>query len=91
PTNVQNIGFNHSPIMLNPPIDFANVGDTFFHNPAAFDPDGDSLDFQQIVPKQGLGQDVPGFITPSSSFFGGPSVETLDHHTGQYMWATHSR
>ena len=88
PTNVQNIGFNHSPIMLFPPIDFASVGDTFFHNPAAYDPDGDSLDFIQIVPKQGLGQDVPGYRPPSSSFFGGPSVETLDRHTGQYMWAT---
>ncbi len=87
PTNVQNIGYNHSPIMLNPPIDFANVGDTFLHNPAAYDPDGDSLDFQQIIPKQGLGADVNGYYSPADPFFGGPSTETLDHHTGQYMWA----
>jgi hypothetical protein len=32
PTNVQNIGYDASPVCLNPPIDFAYVGDTFWHN-----------------------------------------------------------
>ncbi|HEY0262540.1 MAG TPA: hypothetical protein VGB95_05900, partial [Chitinophagales bacterium] len=43
PDDIANIGFNSSPVLYNPPIDFAMVGDTFFHNPLAIDPDGDSL------------------------------------------------
>jgi len=37
------IGRNSTPVLLNPPIDKAGLGYTFIHNPAAFDPDGDSL------------------------------------------------
>lgn len=55
----QFFGFNSSPILLQPPIDFANVGYTFIHNPNAFDPDGDSLHFQLIPPKQNPFNDVP--------------------------------
>ena len=39
----QFFGFNSSPILLQPPIDYANIGYTFIHNPNAFDIDGDSL------------------------------------------------
>jgi hypothetical protein len=42
PTDAANIGLNNSPILLYPPIDYANVNDTFYHNPLAYDPDGDS-------------------------------------------------
>lgn len=87
PTNIQNIGLNHSPILLNPPIDFANVNDTFYHNPLAYDPDGDSLDFIQIVPLQGLGNPVPGYFSPYTNPYVMGDTETLDRHTGMYMWA----
>jgi hypothetical protein len=40
PTNVQDIGYDNSPLCLNPPIDFAYVGDTFWHNPAVYDAQG---------------------------------------------------
>ena len=87
PTNIQNIGLNHSPLLTNPPIDFANVGDTFFHNPGAHDIDGDSLDFQQVFPKQGIGQDVPGYRYPYQIIAGASNHEFLNVHTGQYTWA----
>ena len=87
PTNIQNIGLNHSPILLNPPIDFANVGDTFYHNPLAYDPDGDSLDFKQIEPLQGLGNPVPGYFSPYTFPYVQGDTETLNPHTGMYMWA----
>jgi gliding motility-associated-like protein len=87
PTNIQNIGLNHSPLLLNPPIDFANVGDTFLHNPLAYDPDGDSLDFKQIQPLQGLGNPVPGYFDPHTVPYVPGDTETLDKHTGMYMWA----
>ena len=50
----QFFGHNNSPILLQEPIDFANKGDTFIHNPNAFDPDGDSLTYE-LVPCRGAG------------------------------------
>jgi hypothetical protein len=41
-----NVGFNNTPVLLNPPYDKAFVGKTFVHNPAAFDSDGDSLSYR---------------------------------------------
>ena len=46
----QFFGVNSSPVLLQPPIDFANVGYTFIHNPLAYDEDGDSLHFELITP-----------------------------------------
>ena len=83
-----NLGQNHGPVLLYPPIDLGNVGDTFFHNPAAYDLEADSLRFDLITPKQGLGQDVPGYRDPASSIFGGPSTITIDHLNGEIIWAT---
>ena len=87
PTNIQNIGLNHSPVLYYAPIDFANVGDTFVHSPGAFDIDGDSLDFQQIIPKQGLALDVPGYTYPFQNIPGATNHESLNVHTGLYTWA----
>ncbi len=60
PNDISNIGFNSSPILLNPPIDFANV-DIGFSNPLAYDPDGDSLIYELIDPLQQSGVPVPGY------------------------------
>jgi hypothetical protein len=46
------LGLNNSVVLRNPPIDRATVGQRFCHNPAAFDPDGDSLSFRLVVPFQ---------------------------------------
>jgi gliding motility-associated-like protein len=93
PSNIQNVGFDRSPICLNPPIDFAYIGDTFFHNPAAYDPDGDSISFRMIIPLQYQGAVVPGYHDPT--FYPTPNspndVESLDVHTGMYTWATPQR
>ncbi len=45
----QNLGLNRSPVMLNPPLDSARVGQRFTHNPAAYDADGDSLAYRRRV------------------------------------------
>ena len=47
------LGLNRTPVMLNPPLDSARVGQRFCHNPAAFDADGDSLAYRMSIPKQG--------------------------------------
>jgi hypothetical protein len=76
-------GFNSSPILFNPPIDFGNVNEVFVHNPNAFDPDGDSLSYTLIPPKQGVGMQVPGYVSPTVINPGPDNVLTLDVYTGE--------
>ncbi len=74
-------GFNQSPVLLLPPIDIGCKYRIFTHNPAAYDPDGDSLSFTLIPPKKARGTDVENYTTPlySDSF-------TLDQKNGQVTW-----
>ena len=53
-------GYNNSVQLLNPPIDYANIGELFTHNPGAYDPDGDA----SVIPASaitGSGLEVPGY------------------------------
>ena len=43
------LGFNNTPVLLNPPVDKAAVNQVFIHNPAAYDIDGDSLSYEMTV------------------------------------------
>ena len=52
------LGSNNSVQLLNPPIDKGCVGQTFIHNPAAYDPDGDSLSYRLVVCKGAGGYDT---------------------------------
>lgn len=77
---------NSSPILLNPPIDFANINEVFYHNPNAFDPDGDSLFFSLRASLQALGENVPGFQFPDQ-FPPGPNNNfTINSQTGEITW-----
>jgi gliding motility-associated-like protein len=71
-------GFDQSPVLLNPPIDNACVNKIYTENPDAYDPDGDSLVYTLIPPKQSQGVDVAGYYTPKGF--------TLDRHSGQITW-----
>ena len=42
------IGGNSSPQLLNPPIDNGCTNVIYYHNPGAYDPDGDSLSYSLI-------------------------------------------
>ncbi|MDX2002772.1 MAG: gliding motility-associated C-terminal domain-containing protein [Chitinophagales bacterium] len=79
-------GFNNSPILLNAPIDFANVGDLFYHNPAAYDPDGDSLVFELIPSKQGMGSNVPVYLYPDEVQPIANNNFTINSQTGEIIW-----
>ncbi len=77
------LGINNSVVLLNPPIDQACVGVPFIHNPAAFDPDGDSLSYR-LVNCRGLGGlEIPGFTLPMSS-----ESFAIDALTGDLLWNT---
>lgn len=81
--NILSGNYNESPVLLLPPIDVGCKNRVFTHNPAAYDPDGDSLSFTLIPPKRGRGQDVQNYTTPffSDSF-------SLDVNNGQVTWTT---
>jgi hypothetical protein len=61
------LGYNNSPVLLNPPVDLGCVNQVFVHNPGAYDIDGDSLSFRLVSCKTAGGIDIPGFTQPASS------------------------
>ncbi len=81
------VGLNTSPVLLNPPIDYAKVDEIFEHNPAAFDPDGDSLVYELIVPFRQKGLEVPNYEFPEE-VDPAPDVFTIDVLTGDIVWNT---
>ncbi len=84
--NGQFQGFNNTAILLQPPIDFACVGERYIHNPNAYDPDGDSLAFEFIVPLQDSGLNVPNYIFPQQIVAGPNNSITLDPVSGDLVW-----
>jgi len=78
--------FNNSPILLQPPIDFAGLGIPYIHNPNAFDIDGDSLHFELVIPKISVGEDVPNYIYPNGIEPGVDNNYTIDAQTGEFIW-----
>lgn len=81
-------GYNSSPILYQPPIDYGNVGEIFVHNPNAFDPDGDSLRFELIPPLAGLDDPVPAYQYPDEVQAGSDNVLSLNPLTGELVWNT---
>jgi hypothetical protein len=90
----QSLGINNTPLLLNPPIDGAEVGQKFCHNPAAFDPDGDSLAYRMVIPRQNVNLEVNGYRSPETvgpppgtpeAGSGAPTF-TLNPLTGEICW-----
>lgn len=63
------LGCSNTPVLLVPPIDKACTGVAFFHNPGAFDPDGDSLSYEFVVPKMNRNSDVIAYLDPNTKTF----------------------
>ena len=55
---------NSTPILDSQPIDGAVIGRTFTHNPSAYDPDGDSLSYRMVIPKQDRDEEVLDYSFP---------------------------
>ena len=75
------VGRNSTPILLNPPYDKAALGQVFIHNPAAFDPDGDSLSYKLTVCTREDGKPIQNYTLPpaSRSFY-------VDPISGDLVW-----
>ena len=90
-------GFNNSPILTVPPIDFAAVGALFIHNPGAFDPDGDSISYRFTTPKQARNSVVTNYralndasyydnFSQGNEDLNGPPELEIDPLTGDLTW-----
>lgn len=75
------LGSNHSPQLLNPPIDDGCVGVPYYHNPGAYDPDGDSLSYHLIDCRGYEGENIPGYTLPRAS----QSI-SINPVTGDLTW-----
>ncbi len=93
------LGLNRTPVMLNPPLDSARIGQKFCHNPAAFDADGDSLAYRLSIPKQGtqgtcINRNVDGYRDPAlglnpdaqNELKNAPATFTINPITGDLCW-----
>ncbi len=77
------LGYNNSVQLLNPPIDEGCVNQPFYHDPGAYDPDGDSLSYKLVACKGTGGKDIPGYTFPrASKYF------RIDSVTGEMQWVS---
>jgi gliding motility-associated-like protein len=79
-------GCNTTPYLLQPPVDVACVGQPFKHNPNAFDPDGDSISYELIVPLSELNTNVPLYSYPNQVNPGVDNTLQLNPITGDLLW-----
>ncbi|MCK8494272.1 gliding motility-associated C-terminal domain-containing protein [Spirosoma sp. RP8] len=86
---------NSTPVMLNPPLDSARVGQKFCHNPAAFDADGDSLAYRLYRPQATVSgcrsQIIPSYLDPTQfsnakEDGSSPATFSIDPRTGDLCW-----
>jgi len=84
--NPQFQGCNDTPILLQPPVDIACIGQPFTHNPNAFDPDKDSLSYQLVTPLQDVDTPVPNYSFPNQVPGNPPCCLTLNERTGELVW-----
>ena len=77
------VGSNNTPVLLNFPIDKAALHHIFIHNPAAYDPDGDSLSYKLTVCTGQDGKPIPNYVLPSFS-----DTFYVDPVVGDLVWNT---
>ena len=63
------LGCNNTPKLLVPPIDRACTGIAWFHNPGAYDPDGDSLSYELVIPFRDRNTTVVNYRDPADAGF----------------------
>ncbi|PIP54583.1 MAG: hypothetical protein COX07_04555 [Bacteroidetes bacterium CG23_combo_of_CG06-09_8_20_14_all_32_9] len=72
---------NTSPVLTYPPIDKAELGQIFIHNPTAWDPDGDSLSYKLTICLGDNALPIPGYTFPYAS-----NSLTVDPIKGDLIW-----
>jgi gliding motility-associated-like protein len=77
------MGRNNTPVLLNPPYDKAALGYVFIHNPAAYDPDGDSLSYKMTVCQREDGKPIENYTLPPATHY-----IRVDSVSGDLIWDT---
>lgn len=77
-------GANSSPEFKNRPTDRACKGQCFYHNPGAFDVDGDSLSYEITTSRGQGGATVPNYTPPET----GGGIYGIHPITGLLTWCT---
>lgn len=77
------LGLNNTPILTQPPVDKAAVGQVFVHNPGAYDPDGDSLSYKITPCREENGVPIANYSYPAAS-----NYIKVDEITGDLVWNT---
>ena len=75
---------NSSPILTFPPIDNGCMTQCFYHNPGAYDMDGDSLSYELTTCRGSGGATCPGYSYPGT----GGGLFNLDSLTGTLTWCS---
>lgn len=75
------LGPNNSPILTFPPIDEGCVGQPFYHNPGAYDPDGDSIAYRLIPCRGEGGMNIIGYTYPAAT-----NTFSINPVTGTLTW-----
>ena len=70
-------GHNCSVRFLNPPIQDACINQPWIHNPAAYDPDGDSLSYEPTICLGAGGIPIPGYSYPGPNYSINPTTGTI--------------
>ncbi len=73
---------NTSPTLLNPPLDDACVGQCFYHNPGAYDAEGDSLSYS-LTACSADGQIIGGWVFPPNM-----PANSINALTGDLIWCS---
>lgn len=76
-------GANSSPVFNFPPIDKGCTNVCFYHNPGAYDPDGDSLSYEITMSRGADGDTVQGYTYPAT---GGGTYGI--NNNGTITWCT---
>lgn len=76
-------GPNSSPILSFPPIDKGCVGHCFYHNPGAYDLDGDSLSYELTDCRGTGGIPIAGYSYPAT---GGGGTYNINSISGTLSW-----
>ena len=93
------LGSNTQSVFSFPPIDIVAPGKAFFYNPGVYDPDGDSLSYELVTPKQSIDENIAGYVLPNDIQFydglnynsaneanNGPPTFVIDAVTGDLTW-----
>lgn len=81
------IGCNTGPQLTTIPLDKACKGKCYYHNPGAWDPDGDSLSYVIGPCLDTNGLPIPGYLYPNDPSMGGGTM-TLNAVTGDLSWCS---